>query len=202
MPLQGRNFTQLLMLTPGVNPVSTAQGAGAERGRDSAINSFEGNSGIPGGYIANASIQGQQNRSKVYYVDGIVNTSVRSGTYVALPDIDSLQEFKVQSHSDKAEFGGVTGGVVNMTSKSGSNRFHGSAFGFFRNEGLTARNPYRDVSAGQRHEAPRVPAEPVRGEHRRAHHQGQDLLLRLVRRLALPRLRPDPAHRPARTTTG
>ena len=122
VPLQGRNFTQLLLLTPGVNPVSTAQGP-AQNGADStAINSFEGNSGVPGGMIANASIMGQQNRSKVYYMDGIVNTSVRSGTYVALPDIDSLQEFKVQSQSDKAEFGGVTGGVVNMTSKSGSNR--------------------------------------------------------------------------------
>jgi hypothetical protein len=148
MPLQGRNFTQLLVLTPGVNPVSTAQGAG-QNGSDTFGMAFEGASGMPGSYINNASIQGQQNRSKVFYVDGIINTSVRAGSYVALPDIDSLQEFKVQSHGDKAEFGGVTGGVINMTSKSGSNRFHGSAFGFFRNEGLTARNPYRDVSAGQ-----------------------------------------------------
>ena len=148
MPLQGRNFTQLLLLTPGVNPVSTAQGPGANGADSTAINSFEGNSGIPGGYIANTSIQGQQNRSKVYYVDGIINTSVRAGTYVALPDIDALQEVKVQSHGDKAEFGGVTGGVVNMTSKSGSNRFRGSLFGFFRNDSLVARDPYRDVVGG------------------------------------------------------
>jgi hypothetical protein len=141
LPLQGRNFTQLLLLTPGVNPVSTAQGPSDT----TAVNSVEGNSGIPGGAIANASIQGQQNRSKIYYMDGVVNTSVRAGTYVALPDIDSLQEFKVQSQSDKAEFGGVTGGVVNMTSKSGTNRFGGSVFGYFRNEHLTARNPFRDV---------------------------------------------------------
>ena len=140
LPLQGRNFTQLLLLTPGVNPISTAQGPQQE----TAINSFEGNSGIPGGLIVNASIQGQQNRSKVYYMDGIINTSVRAGTYVALPDIDSLQEFKVQAQSDKAEFGGVTGGVVNMTSKSGTNRFGGSTFGYFRNESLAARNPFRD----------------------------------------------------------
>jgi outer membrane receptor protein involved in Fe transport len=148
MPLQGRNFTQLLVLTPGVNPVSTAQGPGANGGDSTAINSFEGNTGIPGGYFTNASIQGQQNRSKIFYVDGIVNTSVRSGSYVALPDVDSIQEFKVQSHGDKAEYGGVTGGVVNMTSKSGSNGFHGTAFGFFRNEGLAARNSYRDVVGG------------------------------------------------------
>jgi outer membrane receptor protein involved in Fe transport len=144
VPLQGRNFTQLLLLTPGVNPVSTAQGPQGE----TSITSFEGNSGIPGGLIANASIQGQQNRSKIYYMDGIVNTSVRAGTYVALPDIDSLQEFKVQSQSDKAEYGGVTGGVINMISKSGTNRFSGSAFGYFRNQDFSARNPFRDVVNG------------------------------------------------------
>ncbi len=144
LPLQGRNFTSLLMLTPGVNPVSTAQGPQDETGFGT-----EGNSGIPGGQIINASVQGQQNRSKIYYMDGIVNTSVRAGTYVAMPDIDSLQEFKVQSHSDKAEFGGVTGGVVNMTSKSGSNRFSGGGFSFFRNENLAARNPFRDALASK-----------------------------------------------------
>jgi Carboxypeptidase regulatory-like domain/TonB dependent receptor len=142
LPLQGRNFTSLMLLTPGVNPVSTAQGPQAE----TAVNSFEGNSGIPGGQVVNASIQGQQNRSKIYYVDGIVNTSVRSGTYVALPDIDSLQEFKVESHSDKAEFGGVTGGVINMISKSGSNRFTGAGFEFFRDARFAARNPFRDFN--------------------------------------------------------
>jgi outer membrane receptor protein involved in Fe transport len=150
LPLQGRNFTSLLLLTPGTNPVSTAQGPQSE----TAVNSFEGNSGIPGGQIANASIQGQQNRSKVYYVDGIINTSVRSGTYVALPDIDALQEFKVQSQSDKAEYGGVLGGVVNMTSKSGSNAFHGSVFGYGRNQNFAARNPFRDVRNGQAVEHP------------------------------------------------
>ena len=146
LPLQGRNFTSLLLLTPGVNPISTAQGPGANGGNETAVNSFEGNSGMPGGSIFNASIQGQQNRSKIYYMDGIVNTSVRAGTYVALPDIDSLQEFKVQSQSDKAEFGGVLGGVVNMTSKSGGNRFTGSAFGMGRSEKFAARNPFRDFN--------------------------------------------------------
>jgi hypothetical protein len=143
LPLQGRNFTQLLLLTPGVNPVSTAQGPSQETSFGT-----EGNSGIPGGAIVNASIQGQQNRSKIYYMDGIVNTSIRAGTYVAMPDIDALQEFKVQSQSDKAEFGGVTGGVVNMTSKTGTNRIGGSAFGYFRNEHFVARNPFRDVANG------------------------------------------------------
>jgi outer membrane receptor protein involved in Fe transport len=148
LPLQGRNFTSLLLLTPGVNPVSTAQGPGQNGGTELALGT-EGNSGLPGSSFLNASIQGQQNRSKVYYVDGIINTSVRAGTYVALPDLDALQEFKVESQSDKAEFGGVLGGVVNMTSKSGTNRFGGSLFGFFRNETFSARNPFRDANASK-----------------------------------------------------
>jgi hypothetical protein len=137
LPLNGRNFTQLLILMPGVNPVSTAQGPQSQM----SFGAAEGMTGLPGSTLANASVQGQQNRSKVYYVDGIINTSVRSGSYVVLPDIDSLQEFKVQSHNDKAEYGGVTGGVVNMTSKSGSNEWHGSAFEFVRNDYFDARDP-------------------------------------------------------------
>jgi len=141
LPLNGRNFTQLLMLTPGVNPVSTAQGTTTG---EVSFGAAEGMTGLPGSSLFNASVQGQQNRSKVYFVDGIINTSVRAGGYVVLPDIDSVQEFKVQSHNDKAEYGGVTGGVVNMISKSGTNAFHGSAFEFVRNDYFDARNPQRD----------------------------------------------------------
>jgi outer membrane receptor protein involved in Fe transport len=148
LPLQGRNFTSLLLLSPGVNPVSTAQGPGQNGGGELNLGT-EGNSGLPGSSFLNASIMGQQNRSKVYYIDGVINTSVRAGTYVALPDIDSLQEFKVQSQSDKAEFGGVTGGVVNMTSKSGTNRYGGTLFGFFRSEKFGARNPFRDANVSK-----------------------------------------------------
>lgn len=148
LPVQGRNFTTLLLLSPGVNPVSTAQGPG-QNGSNTLALGTEGNSGLPGSAFLNASIQGQQNRSKMYYVDGVVNTSVRAGTYVALPDLDSLQEFKVQSQSDKAEFGGVLGGVVNMTSKSGTNKFRGSGFGSFRNENFTARDPFRDAAVSK-----------------------------------------------------
>jgi hypothetical protein len=82
------------MLTPGVNPVSTTRGPGQNGGDSTTITSFEGNSGIPGGFLANASIQGQQNRSRVSYVDGIINSSVRAGTYVALPDVDALLDVR------------------------------------------------------------------------------------------------------------
>jgi hypothetical protein len=141
LPLNGRNFTQLLLLTPGVNPVSVAQGPQSSMSFQS-----EGNTGVPNSPVVNASIQGQQNRSKVYFFDGIINTSVRAASYVVLPDIDMIQEFKVQSHNDKAEYGGVTGGVVNMYSKSGTNDFHGSGFWYVRNDYFDARDPFQDAT--------------------------------------------------------
>ena len=123
----------------------------------------------------------------------IVNTSVRAGTYVALPDIDSLQEFKVESQSDKAEFGGVTGGVVNMTSKSGTNRY--------RRLGLR-RVPQREVRGAQ--SVPRCAGQPsppafrqsqFGDQPRRPAAEEQDVLLRFVRRLALPRSSRHAPHR-------
>ncbi len=139
LPLNGRNFTQLLSLTPGATPVNTAQGGGV---------SFQdaGPSGIPGSSITKPSMHGQQNRSLLYFQDGFINTDLRGPIYGTLPIIDSLQEFKVQGHNDKAEFGGVTGGIVNVVSRSGGNNYHGSLFEFVRNNSFDARNPFLDTT--------------------------------------------------------
>ena len=61
-------------------------------------------------------------------MDGIVNTDLRGAIYGFLPIIDAMQEFKVASHIDDAQYGVVTGGVVNMLSRSGTNSFHGSVW--------------------------------------------------------------------------
>ncbi len=137
LPLNGRNFTQLLILTPGVTPVSTAQGSGVST-TDSGV------TGIPGTTFYKPSIFGQQNRSTMYLLDGINNTDFRTSIYGFLPIIDATSEFKVQSHNDKAEYGGVVGGVVNMASRSGTDAFHGSAWEFVRNNIFDARNPFTD----------------------------------------------------------
>ncbi len=137
LPLNGRNFTSLLILSPGVNPVSTAQGSGIST-TDAGITA------IPGTSFFKVSFFGQQNRETLYYMDGIVNTDLRGAIYGFLPIIDTMQEFKVQSHIDSAEFGVVTGGVVNMLSKSGTNSFHGSVWEFIRNNDFDARNSYSD----------------------------------------------------------
>jgi hypothetical protein len=139
LPLNGRNFTQLLTLTPGATPVSTAQGSGISV-QDAAI------SGIPGSSFSKPSIQGQPNRSTLYYLDGIINTDLRGPVYGVLPIIDTVDEFKVQSHNDKVEYGGANGGIVSVVSKSGTNQFHGSAWEFVRNNAFDARNPFTDFT--------------------------------------------------------
>ncbi|HJQ23075.1 MAG TPA: TonB-dependent receptor [Blastocatellia bacterium] len=138
LPLNGRNFTQLLTLAPGVTPVSTSQ--------NRSVGCCEGNVGIPGSGFSDPSFHGQQNRSKLYFYDGIINTNVRGPTYIVIPNIDAVQEFKVVGHDAKAEFGGATGGVVNMVSKSGGNSLHGSAFEYVRNNFFDARNALADVN--------------------------------------------------------
>src|SRR5215475_10647140 len=138
LPLNGRNFTQLLTLTPGVTPVSTAQNRN--------VGCCEGNVGIPGSGFSDASFHGQLNRSKLYFYDGIINTNVRGPTYIVIPNIDAVQEFKVVGHDAKAEFGGATGGVMNMVSKSGGANLHGSAFGYVRNNFFDARNSITDAT--------------------------------------------------------
>jgi hypothetical protein len=130
LPLNGRNFTQLLTLTPGVAPVSTAQNAGGFGARTNA------------GAFSFPAINGQSNRSNFFMLDGLTNQGAFTSTYAIPPIIDAIQEFKVQSHNDLAEYGQVRGGIINIVSKSGTNEFHGSGFWFLRNDAFDARNPF------------------------------------------------------------
>lgn len=138
LPLNGRNFSQLLILTPGVSSISTGQGAkvGDQDGTTSAI---------PNSAFYQPALQGQNNRSDLYYVDGIINSDLRTSTYAVLPSIDAIQEFKVISHNADTQYGGVLGGVVNVASKSGTKAFHGSAYEFVRNNDFDARNTFTDA---------------------------------------------------------
>ena len=90
------------------------------------------------------------------------------------PVIDAIQEFKIESNSPPAEFGRFNGGVVNLTTKAGTNAFHGDGFEFFRNEALNARNFFQSASRGEAG----VPAQPVRRHARRAGRAGPHVLLR------------------------
>jgi len=126
LPLNAWNFTQLLTLTPGATPVSVGQNNGGAQVQRV-------------GTIVFPSINGQSNRSNSFTLDGVYNNGHFMGTYAVAPSIDALSQFKVQSHSDQPEFGGVTGGVVNVATRSGTNAIHGALYEFLRNDKLDAR---------------------------------------------------------------
>jgi hypothetical protein len=128
LPLNGRNFTQLLTLTPGASRADTGQGSG-------------GGNAILTGSFAFPSINGQMNRSNLFLLDGVTDEQFWFSEYAVQPIVDAVEEFKVQSHNDQSQFGGVMGGIVNVVSKSGTNQFHGDVWDFLRNDTFDARNP-------------------------------------------------------------
>ena len=127
--MNGRNFTQLLNLTTGVSPVNSSQSGSGWR-----TNAY--------GAFSFPSVNGQFNRSNTWLLDGIDNTEAITGTVTVTPVVDDIREFKVDSHNDQAEFGGATGGVINVVTKSGTNQLHGAGWEFLRNSGLDARDPF------------------------------------------------------------
>jgi hypothetical protein len=137
LPLDGRNFSQLLTLTPGATPVSTSQSSGV------GVNDLA-MLAVPTASVAQPSIQGAFNRSNLYLLDGVINTELTTSVYIIPPIIDAIQEFKVQSHNDQAEYGSVLGGVVNVVSRGGTNDLHGAGWEFIRNNAFDARDPFRD----------------------------------------------------------
>jgi len=124
LPLNGRQFAQLLQLAPGTVPITVSQSATPPIGSGSTT----------------PSVNGGSNRSNLFFIDGIYATDPFFSTFSISPSVDALQEFKEQTHTDQAEFGQVTGGTVNIASRSGTNSFHGEAYEFLRNNDLDARN--------------------------------------------------------------
>ena len=140
LPLNGRNFTALLALTPGVVPIMVGQS-----------NGMSGNGGF-GAAVAIGTdysfpaINGQTNRSDFFLMDGLYNYGAIESTYAVAPIIDAIDEFKVVSHTDNAEYGSVLGGVVNVVTKSGTNDLHGSGWEYVRNTVFDARSYFLEPS--------------------------------------------------------
>src|SRR5216683_2197776 len=141
LPLNGRNFTQLLSLTPGVAPISVGQNSMGGRTGGFAAPIAEGAA------FSFPSINGATNRSNYFLTDGMNNFAAFLSTYAVPPIVDAIQEFKVVSHPDSAEFGSVLGGVVNVVTKSGSSQFHGAAWEYIRNDAFDARPAFLATGA-------------------------------------------------------
>ena len=162
LPLNGRNFTQLLNLTPGVSTVNVAQNAQASGGIWSN----------PIGTFSYPSVNGQSNRSNLFLLDGVNDQGSFGSTYAIPPIVDDIQEFKVQSHNDDASYGGVVGGVINVVTKSGTSQFHGSGWEFIRNKDLDALNPLIQPSLQPQFQQNQFGATfggplPIPGEHQK-----------------------------------
>ena len=84
---------------------------------------------------------GRVTRSNYFFTDGLSNFGAFHSVYAVPPIIDEIQEFKVVSHTDSAEYGSVIGGVVNVVTKSGTNQLHGSAFEYARSGNFDAQQP-------------------------------------------------------------
>ncbi len=128
LPLNGRNFLQLLFLGAGAVETNGEQ-ADMRQGVGNAI-----------------SIMGSRPTSNNFMIDGTSNVDTSLGTPAAILSIDIIQEFKEQTATYSAEYG-FSANQINIVSKSGTNDFHGSAFAFFRNESLDARNFFDPVDA-------------------------------------------------------
>ena len=135
LPLNGRDFVQLATLTPGTtqetNPNSFFNG-----GPSSEVSTR-------GSY--SLSVGGSRAQSTDWLLDGNDNNELTAGGIAILPSIDAIQEFKVLTYTYSAEWGTRAGPTVLVTTKSGSNKFHGSVFEFFRNTSLDARSYFAET---------------------------------------------------------
>jgi hypothetical protein len=134
LPLNGRSYTDLLAIQPGVAPISTLLPS-------SVIMAGVTGSLDPSGDLnpGNLSINGQRESSNGFLVNGIdVQEHMNGGTSI-IPDLDSIEQFRVLTTNFDPEYGNYNGGIVTVISKSGGSQFHGRAFEFFRNTNLDAR---------------------------------------------------------------
>jgi hypothetical protein len=134
LPLNGRSYTDLLALQPGVVPITTIT-ALTVQGLGQSVFSPSGDLN-PG----TLSINGQRESANGFMINGADAEETGSMTAAIIPDLDAIAEFRILSDNFDAEYGRYTGGQINVITKSGSNQFHGDAFEFLRNTDLDARN--------------------------------------------------------------
>ena len=124
LPLNGRNFTQLGVLQPGVVPITpglAAAGGSLREGQAYSVN-------------------GQRPESNNFLIDGADNFNGADGGFVLKPPVDAISEFRILTHTSNAEFGHSTGSTTNIITRSGTNSFHGALWEFLRNDAFDAKS--------------------------------------------------------------
>ena len=140
IPLSGRNVNNMLTLVPGV----VAQGGTY----GNAVNNQGGGARTNAIGFGNYAIGGGFGNQSSFFVDGVPSNAVAGNLNALIPSQDVVQEFRVATNNVSAEYGNYAGGVINLTTKSGTNAFHGSAYEYLRNKVLNA-NDYFTKQAGK-----------------------------------------------------
>lgn len=135
MPLNGRTFTALLKLSPGAYTGSSAN-------LTSSPYAMRGD--------VNISVNGSSAQNNSYLIDGMVNRNLWLNTLIIVPTVDSIQEVRMLTSNYSAEYGSAAGAVTIVQTKSGTNRLHGSAYEFLRNDKLDANSFFNNRSGAPR----------------------------------------------------
>ncbi|MGH9430182.1 MAG: TonB-dependent receptor domain-containing protein [Terriglobia bacterium] len=130
VPLNGRSFTNLLALQPGVSPYYNVASPGDRPASGDIQDS------------GNQSVNGQREAANGFMVNGANVEEGRNNGAAIVPNLDSIAEFRIITNNFDAEYGNYSGGQVNVVTKSGTNQFHGDAFEFLRNTSFDSRNFY------------------------------------------------------------
>ena len=134
LPLNGRNFVQLVQIVPGAN-----EGPGNGLTSGGRPDDRRNTSGF--------SVNGQDDTLNNYVIDGIDDNERVIGTIGVKPNVEGIQEITVQTNSYAPEAGRTAGGVVNLVTRAGTNKFHGTAYEFLRNDIFDARNVFQTTGA-------------------------------------------------------
>lgn len=136
-PLNGRNVNNLLDFVPGVIPGGGTQGSTMANGGSGNFKAGEQTQAIAyGNYQIGGAFSGQS----LFYIDGVGSNIAENNVNTLVLTQDAVEEFRVSTNNVSAEFGGYGGGVIQISSKSGTNTFHGNAYEYFRNTDLDAND--------------------------------------------------------------
>ena len=142
IPLNGRSYTDLLAVQAGVSPITTSGAGNSTSGGGFGTVPVAGEQNT-----GQFSIHGERESDNAYYLNGVSVQETIGQQAGIIPNLDSIAEFRILSSNVDAEYGGFTGGIINVVTKSGTSHFHGSVFEFLRNTNLDARGYFDPTRA-------------------------------------------------------